>query len=740
MDEHVVHSVVSAFHDFRNTKADFVLGVEEQVRCLRQEFFSILSLLHNAKLRQLNVREEYAELRDAAYDAEDALQTVAVQIASRKTMNVLERSVGIVSQSMKLYDLRLTIKKIMDRLAVLKGRLQHYTLPKQGEILISLLEKREDQRKINYPKHNVVGLEGDIEKVVNYLVDQQKQQHVVLSIFGMGGVGKTTLAKEIYLDAEVRRHFNCFAWKNISQEYSSKKEIWHDILFSLTDNKKQDIEEITKLTDQQLAEKLYFFLKENKCLVVLDAVWEIRDWQLISEAFPENEMDSKILLTSRNKGVALYASPRAFHHELQCLNEEFSWQLLWNITYMGKSYAGYITEETMEEEAKLMVKHCAGLPLAIIALGRTLATKGSLTDWEMVHKHIKLYLRRGGVNDALALSYYDLPINLRQCFLHLSQFPEDSDINVAKLIRMWVAEGFAERDPTRNNESMEQVAGRMLNELILRGMVSVGQRDDRLKVKTCCMHKVMRDLCFSKAKEENFIDIIDRSHNDHDDFVYIGKVRRLVVNLHGEGCQYTLKSIKMPHLRSLMCFFDVGCKSWILQKPVFENLKLLRVLDLDGAEFPDGKLPKAIGELIHMKFLSLRGAKVWDLPSSLGNLICLQTLDLLIDCEFVHVPNVICKMKNLTHLFLPVNCDDETKLELKILIKLQTLVNFPASKCDVKDLYSLTNLRELSIRRPFLIRDFGEVKERLKATLKHMRYTGWLNRGNLHALSEFKKE
>ncbi|KAG8479537.1 hypothetical protein CXB51_029193 [Gossypium anomalum] len=159
----------------------------------------------------------------------------------------------------------------------------------------------------------------------------------------------------------------------------------------------------------------------------------------------------------------------------------------------------------------------------------------------------------------------------------------------------------------------------------------------------------------------------------------------------------------------------VGCsillKAWGIWRYMFNNFKLLRVLNYEIERTPGGcKLPSDIGSLVHLRFLSLRNFdfQCSKLPSSLGNLRCLQTLDLRVGNSRVHVPNVIWRMEQLTHLYLPWRCKGGTKLELGTLRKLLTLVNFNTKSCYLKDLINMTNLRELVIKGPFNIENFNE--------------------------------
>ncbi|XP_012488114.2 probable disease resistance protein RXW24L [Gossypium raimondii] len=412
-----------------------------------------------------------------------------------------------------------------------------------------------------------------------------------------------------------------------------------------------------------------------------------------------------------------------------------------------------------------MVKHCAGLPLAIVVLGGILATKNySLNEWQKISNNVQSYLKRGknqGPEDVLALSYDDLPPYLRPCFLYLSHFPEDYMIDVDRLIQLWVAEGIvsSKEEERDSGEIAEDVAESYLMELVERCMIQLQERNVTAseiratsKVKTIQMHDLMRDLCLSKAKQENFVFIVDRSNASS--LSMIRKVRRVSVHE-----SFFIQCIKSPNIRSLLFFnqffseealekslplevlnyvkkhCDDCCNPlfWILLilagstrrlkirgfwRYMFNNFKLLRVLNYDKGRTSYGfwtgwDLPSDIGNLIHLRFLSLKDLEfLWPkLPSSLGNLRCLQTLDLRVGGYEIHVPNVIWRMEQLRHLYLPVTCKSRTKLKLGTLRKLLTLVNFNTKNCYLEDLINMTNLRELEINLPFNIENFNESGE-----------------------------
>ena len=121
-----------------------------------------------------------------------------------------------------------------------------------------------------------------------------------MSIVGMGGLGKTTLAKKVYNQRDVQQHFDCKAWVYVSQEFRAR-EILLDIanrFMSLNEKEKE-------MRESELGEKLCEYLKEKKYLVVMDDVWSSEVWSRLRSHLPEAKDGSKVLITTRNKEIAL---------------------------------------------------------------------------------------------------------------------------------------------------------------------------------------------------------------------------------------------------------------------------------------------------------------------------------------------------------------------------------------------------------------------------------------------------
>ncbi|XWS10986.1 hypothetical protein CRYUN_Cryun38cG0045100 [Craigia yunnanensis] len=742
MDLSAISGVVQTIGGLLTKEVTSLLGVEEQVESLHSELIWMQSFLKVADTRKAEndvVRTSVAKIRELAYDAEDVIETFSLKVASKRKggiSNFIKRSTCFLNEGWLLCQAKKEIENITAKIRELTGQLQRYDVTKlgDGEGSSSSNERLESRRL--YPHiidDNIVGLDEGIKKLVSVLVDKESDCRVV-SICGMGGLGKTTLAKKIYRHSQVIGQFNHLAWVYVSQQ-CQKIKVWEDILSKLTSINERG----SKQSDEELAEKLSNFLKKKKCLVILDDIWSIQTWDSIKPGFPTTETSSKILLTSRNKEVASHADRRGYLYELQCLKDEESWELFQKIAFPDRDSPDYKVDAKMEELGKDMVKNCSGWPLAIIVLGGILATKYSSNQWQAVNENVKSYLKRG--KEVLALSYDDLPPHLKSCFLYLSHFPEDYEIHAYKLIQLWVADGIVSsmQDEENGGKILEDVAEDYLNELVERYMIRPEKRDPITgKIKTCQMHDLMRDLCLSKAKEEDFLYIIDHSNAyPRGNSLYsstIRKVRRVAAHEF-----VRVECIQNQHLRSLF-FFDeifpdydenllkslflfllvpvslllyIGItkmgRVWIY---IFNNFKLLRVLDFERKSFAGCKLPSDIGNLIHLRFLSLRGFTFLrsKLPSSLGNLRCLQTLDLRVECNSssVHVPNDIWKMEQLRHLYLPERCNRKTKLKLGTLRNLQTLVNFNTENCYLEDLLNMIKLRELMILGPFHIETFEE--------------------------------
>ncbi|VVA29128.1 PREDICTED: disease [Prunus dulcis] len=181
-----------------------------------------------------------------------------------------------------------------------------------------------------------------------------------------------------------------------------------------------------------------------------------------------------------------------------------------------------------------------------------------------------------------------------------------------------MAEGFI---LSASAEVMEDVSYRCLRELVGRCMVQVGKHGLSKKIKTCHLHDFMRDLCMLKAKEGNFVHIINYSVASETKETPNSRVRRLAIYLdimvdtYGSG-----KDENYGHVRSLLYF--VPRFSNLDAKRTFEGMRVIKrtFKDMRVTEFREFKLPDEIGNLVHLRFLSVKDSDINAVPSSIANL------------------------------------------------------------------------------------------------------------------------
>ncbi|MED6201808.1 hypothetical protein PIB30_098818 [Stylosanthes scabra] len=316
----------------------------------------------------------------------------------------------------------------------------------------------------------------------------------------MGGLGKTTLAQKVYNSDEVKKLFPCRAWATVSKEYNAK-EVFKSLLKCLKPSTSED-----SSSEEELKQKVRKCLQEKKYLVVLDDVWDAKAWGSIKNCFPENNNGGMILLTTRNDQVAYVSESKEPHHHLSFMDKEESWELFRNDVFCRKS-----CPPELEHIGRSIVESCKGLPLAIKTTAGIVAKRERSEDaWE----EIKNLLPYWGVAEEdssvvmmeiLKFSYDDLPNKMKPCFLYLGVFPEDREIWVRDIIRLWIAEGFIEVIQSGRSKAVpepEDIGEQYLKELVDRNLVQVAKRRiDGKGVKRCRIHDLLRELCISESNK-----------------------------------------------------------------------------------------------------------------------------------------------------------------------------------------------------------------------------------------------
>ena len=361
----------------------------------------------------------------------------------------------------------------------------------------------------------------------------------------------------------------------------------------------------------------------------------------------------------------------------------------------------------MDEMGKKMIKHCGGLPLAVKVLGGLLAAQYTLREWKRLYENIRSHIIGGtsftekdisSLYHLLYLSFEELPIYLKNCFLYLAHFPEDYAINVGNLAYYWAAEGIS-RPMHYYGASIQEVANRYIEELVNRNMVLAKRDLATSRFEICHVHDMMREVCVLKAKEENFVESI-KSGTVASTSNSQSPCHSRRLSIHSSDDTIHMEDfIKNPKLRSLLVIKkEFYGSQWMVSGLCFTKVQLMRVLDLSGVAFEEGKLPSSIGKLIHLRYLSLYMAKVSHLPSTLENLTLLLYLNLKVKAGSpLDVPNILKEMKELRYLWLPDEISEKANLELGDLVNMEIMENFSTKHSNVKDLERMTRLVTLSI-------------------------------------------
>lgn len=697
MAETAVLYAVQRLSDLLTQEAVFLQGVRGEVLWLQRELTRMQGFLKDTDQQQDTddgVRRWVSEVRNAAYDAEDIVDTFMVQPADGGGFWAsLKKYACILNRGVNHYGVGKDIESLKGRIIDISRGAEAYGIRTISctERNRSLTERFRHVRRTssNAGNEQVVGFEENTKMLIKQLLKDELQRFVI-SILGMGGLGKTTLARKLFNSTDVKGGFDCHAWVCVTQEYTTR-DLLQKTIKSFQKPKIEDLELMERMTEEDLELHLYEFLEGRRYLVVIDDIWHKSAWESLRRAFPDNGNGSRIVITTRNEPVAMITDEKNFVYKLRFLNQEESWKLFCTKAFPDTTDGqATVCPPGLEKLGREMVEKCRGLPLAIIVLGGLLSRREP-HEWHTVKNHLWWHLTQDSdhVSPILALSYDELPYQLKSCFLYLSLFPEDSLIDTEKLIRLWIAEGFIPEE----EQDMENVAEEYLKELIDRSMIQIAERYLD-KVKTCRIHDLIRELAIKKARALEFLDVYDGKVNLS--YSSTSWTRRQVIP--SGNMKYVSLVHFYPRLRSLL-FFNPDRESITIKhlQTICSRLRFLRVLDLEDTRIEHSgkvlRLPDSIGKLIHLRYFGFKCSSLVEFPRSIGNLRCLKTM-VASGNSCWKLPFQIRKLHQLRHLIArPLG-----PLQVSTLTSLQTLKYVNFQQWDAVDARNLINLQELEIR------------------------------------------
>nr|KYP71593.1 Disease resistance protein RPM1 [Cajanus cajan] len=462
--------------------------------------------------------------------------------------------------------------------------------------------------------------------------------------------------------------------------------------------------DVSTMDRRSLIEEVRKQLRNKRYVVMFDDVWNEKFWDDVESAVIDNKNKSRILITTRYEKVADFCKKSSFivcqkssfievHKLEEPLSEEECFRLFCNKAFK------YSSDRHCPKELKdisiEIVRKCKGLPLAIMAIGGLLSQKDFCADkWILFSQNLSLELERNSelnsIAKILSLSYYDLPYNLRSCLLYFGMYPEDYEVKSSRLITQWIAEGFVKRE---TGKTLEEVAQQGLSGLIRRSLVQVSSFSIDGKVKGCRVHDLIHNMILGKAKETGFCQLF----GEHNESMLSGIIRRLTITADSND----LVGIERSHIRSILFFKEELTEQFLGR--IFAKCMPLRVLDFEDAlsvPYFKNVVPlyvlDALGNLIHLKYLSFRNSCIGSLPKSIGKLKNLEILDVR-GTRVFEIPKEISKIRKLRCL-------------------LGDKISFVATKECLGSITFLEKIRVLGV----VIRELGKLKQ-----LRNLRITNF---------------
>ncbi|OIW10701.1 hypothetical protein TanjilG_16073 [Lupinus angustifolius] len=680
-------------------------GVSQEVQFIKDELErhkAILRVADVLKDKDPELKAWLKRVRDIAHDMEDAIDEFNLRIVDHHGRSNISRFLHKLANMKARHRIASDIQGIKARLEFIsKDRPNLYGIGSSSSQRLS-------------PRH---GMQGDallLEEADLVGIDARKNQmsdllfkdeagRKVIPIYGMGGLGKTTLAKQVYEDPKVKKRFRFHAWVNVTQSYKMQ-ELLKDLVQQLYNVKgKPAPEAVGQMKIDKLKEEIKNLLSRSRYLIVLDDVWHVNLWDAVKYALPNNNLGSRVMLTTRKRDVASHSSAESGKvYNLEFLSEQEAWSLFCKKTFQGDSCPPHL-----EEVCRSILKMCQGLPLAIVAISGALATRDrtDIEEWQMVYRSFGSEIETNdlleGMKRVLSLSLNELPYYLKFCLLYITIFPEFYAVEHMRLIRLWVAEGFVHGE---DGKTAEEVADSYLKELLDRSLLQVVDKTSDGRMQTCRMHDLLREIVNLKSKDQNFATVAKEQ-----DIIWPDRVRRLSVintmhNIPQNKTKFNLRSLLMFALSDPLdrFFMRALCPT--------SGYRLLRVLDLQDA--PLEVFPSEIVNLYLLKYLSLKNTKVKNIPRSIKKLQYLQTLDLK-HSYVTELPVEIVELHRLCHLLvyrfeIKSYAHFHSRYGFRIAAsigKMQSLQNLCSIEADQRsnalmvDLGKLNQLRRLGIRK-----------------------------------------
>ncbi|XP_035545127.1 disease resistance protein RGA2-like [Juglans regia] len=517
-------------------------------------------------------------LKNMFYVAEDVLDEIEYEALRKQAIttygSAMEKvchffcSFMALSSRLKLAHKIKDIRERLDEINVEK--VQFNLTERHEEVHVNPLWREKTHSFID--PSTVIGRHGDKEEIKKSLMHPNPTRNLnIIAIVGLGGMGKTTLAKAVYNDESVVNHFQLRMWVCVSENFNVTRLV-EEILKSAGGRVDKN-----SSNEDTLQTSLRELLKDERFLLVLDDVWnENRNkWTELRDLLNGGSHGSVIVVTTRSRKVSSVLDP-IYTHSVEGLSKEECLSLFVKCAFKEGEDKLYPNLLPIADE---IVKKCKGVPLAVKSLGGLLYSKVDESEWELVRGNEiwELEENEGGILPALQLSYNQLPIHLKRCFAYCVNFPKDHEIWNIDLIEQWVAHGLILQMSANKKQELEDIGDLYIKELMSICFFQDLDEQHIFRMYSFKMHDLVHDLVLSIGHEE-WLEI-DSENKD-----VASTVRHLSISSSDQ--QVSKFSNKLTNVRSIMYQNEPHVSSVEACISRFKSLRVLAIPDSDFENLP----------------------------------------------------------------------------------------------------------------------------------------------------------
>ncbi|KAJ1692553.1 hypothetical protein LUZ63_009251 [Rhynchospora breviuscula] len=696
----VIRRVVEKAHKYLGANYELRKDTHGLIEALTRTLLLCQATIEEAEkllINNSNLANWLKKLKEVVYDADDVLDNMEAKSIKDKiqAMNKVSQFAssslsGLKNMFLPDYNHK-NLRKVLYKLREISADIPNFVnLVNMNENDRSNIHELSEHREsISQPLEEVrlYGRDEELNVILEMILDSDSESSkkngqiynkyhglLVLPIVGIGGVGKTSLAKAIYNDPEVQQTFASKAWISVAYNLDVIM-LMRKLNQSLGGYVHLDV-----ITLEDISKNLSKIIRGMRFFVVLDDLFEKIEyqWDVIFTILSHGAPGSVVLITTQNQSFAKRVATFG-HIALNLLELAIFWKL-----FKQFAFGNVVIPEEKRKSLKLIGKQIAcklrGLPLAAKIIGRLLRRNIDEDYWRRISgsEWWDIDEGKGQILPSIGVGYQHLNPFLRQCFAYCSLFPRNSLIEKDRLVQMWIAQNFVPHDT--NSARPEDVGANWFDKLV--EMSFFQPTGDH---KGYVMPNLMHDLAVIVSSDECFY------LSDNSQEIPLS-VRHLAVDT--KNLEVIKRIQNYNKLRSFLYFgFSHVNEMCSTINSTLCKLDRIRVLDLSYLHMETKEPPKAIENLNHLRFLDLSSTGIEVLSYSSFDHYHLQALYIQ-KCQLRELPRGFCRLINLRHL----NVDTETISLISgigKLTNLQKLNRYPVGEQEGHRISELKNLREI---------------------------------------------